>query len=86
VRLEVYHGEETDFIYEVRCRAHALPGDAFVGKALEELGDEEKFYRAEVHLAEGGQDYSVMGWTRAQVTHDVLGQYENHLQFLHAMR
>jgi choline/glycine/proline betaine transport protein len=39
-----------------------------------------------VHLAEGGQDYSVMGWTRAQVTHDVLGQYENHLQFLHAMR
>jgi choline/glycine/proline betaine transport protein len=42
--------------------------------------------RAEVHLSQGGQDYCVMGWTRDQITHDVLNHYENHLQFLHSMR
>jgi choline/glycine/proline betaine transport protein len=86
VRLEVFHGDERDFVYEVRCRAHPLPGEGVAGRALEDLGDGEKFYRAEVHLAEGGQDYCVMGWSREQITHDVLGQYEKHLQFLHSMR
>jgi choline/glycine/proline betaine transport protein len=86
IRLEVYHGDETDFVYEVRCRAHPRPSDALAGKAMDQLGEEDKFYRAEVHLAEGGQDYCIMGWTRPQVTHDVLGQYEKHLQFLQSMR
>jgi choline/glycine/proline betaine transport protein len=86
VRLEVYHGGELDFLYEVRCREYAMPGHAVAGAALGELGEQDKFYRAEVHLAEGGQDYDVMGWSREQLTVDVLQQYENHLQFLHALR
>ena len=86
LRLEVYHGDETDFVYEVRCRAHPRPTEAIAGKALAALDAADKFYRAEVHLAEGGQDYCVMGWTRTQITHDVLGQYEKHLQFLHSLR
>lgn len=44
------------------------------------------FYRAEVHLREGGQDYDVMNWTREQVIADVLDQYEKHLHFLDLMR
>ena len=46
----------------------------------------EGFFRAEVHLAEGGQDYDVMGWTQEQVIVDILSQYEDHLHFLHTMR
>ena len=86
VRLEVYHGGELDFLYEIRCREHAMPGHAVAATALGDLAEQDKFYRAEVHLAEGGQDYDVMGWSREQLTVDVLQQYENHLQFLHALR
>jgi choline/glycine/proline betaine transport protein len=78
VRLEVLNGDETDFVYEVRCREHAVPH--------EHLGDADRYYRAEVHLAQGGQDYCVMGWTRDQITLDALKQYTNHLEFLQNMR
>ena len=45
--------------------------------------DEEPSYvRAEVFLKEGGQDYDLMGWSREQIIHDVLDQYEKHLSFL----
>lgn len=86
VRLEVLKAGEVDFVYEVRCRAHAMPDESLAGEAISEMSEEEKFYRAEVHLTHGGQDYCIMGWTSAQITHDVLGQYENHLQFLASMR
>lgn len=41
-----------------------------------------KYYRAEVHLREGGQDYDIMGWSRDYVISDVLEQYERHIHFL----
>ena len=40
----------------------------------------------EVHLAEGGQDYDVMGWSQEQIIVDILNQYEDHLHFLHTVR
>jgi choline/glycine/proline betaine transport protein len=86
IRLEVLHGDEIDFVYEVRSRSHPMPDDSLAGKSLEELSEQEKFWRAEVHLAEGGQDYCVMGWSVDQVVVDILTQYENHLHFLHTVR
>ncbi len=81
VRLEVRHGAEVDFVYEVHPRAYVQP--SFV--MLE--GDEErKYFRAEVHLLEGGQDYDVMGWSRDEVIDDILDQYEQHMHFLHVVR
>jgi choline/glycine/proline betaine transport protein len=81
VRLEVRHGTEVDFVYEVHPRAYVQP--SFV--MLE--GDEErKYFRAEVHLHEGGQDYDVMGWSRDEVIDDILDQYERHMHFLHVVR
>lgn len=81
VRLEVRHGTEVDFVYEVHPRAYVQP--SFV--MLE--GDEErKYFRAEVHLLEGGQDYDVMGWSRDEVIDDILDQYEQHMHFLHVVR
>lgn len=45
-----------------------------------------KYFRAEVHLSEGGQDYDLMGWSREEVIGDILDQYERHLHFLHLVR
>ena len=83
VRLEVALNEALDFEYEVRPQAYLRP--AF---SLSETGDDEnsKYFRAEVHLREGGQDYDVMNWSREQVLSDMLDQYEKHLHFLHVVR
>ena len=86
LRLEVFHGDEIDFVYEVRSRSHPMPDQSLSGKSLSEMGEHETFYRAEVHLAEGGQDYDIMGWTEEQVVVDILNQYEDHLHFLHTVR
>jgi len=85
-RLEVRHGDELDFLYEVGNRPYPLPGKALVGKSIDELSEQEKYYRAEVHLAEGSQDYCIMGWGHEQVLADLLKQYERHLHFLHVLR
>lgn len=82
-RLAVKLGEEMDFEYEVRPRAYLRP--AF---NLGELDEDEnsKYFRAEVYLREGGQDYNVMGWSREQLLADIVDQYEKHLHFLHVVR
>lgn len=82
-RLEVVLGEEIDFEYEVRPRAYQRPS-FYMGEAADD--EEDRYYRAEVHLREGGQDYDIMGWTREQVLSDILDQYEKHLHFLHVVR
>lgn len=84
-KLNVGHGEEVDFSYEVRPRSLLLP--RFVAReGGEENGDARKYFRAEVYLREGGQDYDVMGWSREEVIGDLLDQYEKHLHFLHVVR
>jgi len=85
-RLEVYHGDEVDFVYEVQCRAHPRPDASLAGQPMDDIEDDELFYRAEVHLAEGGQDYDIMGWSHEQVLLDILNRYEDHLHFLHTLR
>ena len=81
--LSVMHGDEIDFQYVVVSRRHAKPHEALVGEAQDESSG---YYRAEVHLQEGSQDYDLMGWSREQVLHDLLEQYEKHLHFLHVLR
>ncbi|QEY65539.1 BCCT family transporter [Metapseudomonas lalkuanensis] len=83
-KLNVGHGAEVDFSYEVRPRPLPLP--AFVSRDGEESQDSRKYFRAEVYLREGGQDYDVMGWSRDEVIGDLLDQYEKHLHFLHVVR
>lgn len=86
VRMEVLNGGEIDFVYEVRSRVHAMPDERLAGEAISSMAEGDRYYRAEVHLAQGGQDYCIMGWTQEQIAHDVLSQYENHLHFLTSMR
>lgn len=48
--------------------------------------DEHSYYRAEVHLVEGGQDYDIMGWSKMAVINNLIDQYHKHLHFLHLLR
>ena len=81
--LQITHEGAPDFIYQVRPRGYPMP--SFV--ATEEGdGDEPTYFRAEVHLKEGGQNYDVMGWSRDGVIGDILDQYEKHMHFLHMVR
>lgn len=85
VWLEVGHGEEMDFFYSVRPQPYQPP--AFVlDDPRRHRNDAATYYRAEVHLREGGQDYDVMGWRKQDIIHDVLDQYHRHLQFLDTIR
>jgi choline/glycine/proline betaine transport protein len=85
-RIEVKHGDEVDFIYSVITGEIVLPDEALLGDGNDVSSEAQTYYRAEVHLREGGQDYDVMGWTRDQLIEDVLSQYERHLHFLHLVR
>ncbi len=86
VRLEVWHGEELDFVYEVFSVEHPMPHAALVGNDSSEVADSDKYFRAEVHFIEGGQDYDIMGWSSSQILTDLVEQYEKHLHFLHVLR
>jgi choline/glycine/proline betaine transport protein len=83
--LAVAHGAEVDFRYEVRPRALNQPNFNLHDSSAEPL-EARKYFRAEVHLSEGGQDYDLMGWAREEVIGDILDQYERHLHFLHLVR
>lgn len=85
VRLAVAHGTETDFNYEVHPRAFAQPSFALRDTTNDD-NEGRKYFRAEVHLREGGQDYDVMGWEREAVIDDILDQYEKHMHYLHLVR
>ncbi|WP_250458703.1 BCCT family transporter [Microbulbifer litoralis] len=89
VSLNVFQGDEVDFLYSIHPKAHLKPNASNPDAELDDTYDDgspDKYFRAEVHLSEGGQDYDVMGWTRDQLLTDILSQYERHLQFLHSLR
>jgi choline/glycine/proline betaine transport protein len=79
--LIVDHGEEQQFVYRVLAQKHSQPD--FV---IEADDDEQSYYRAEVHLEEGGQDYDIMGWSKTAVINNIIDQYHKHLHFLHLLR
>ncbi len=85
IGFEVDLGDDMNFFYEVRLRFYTQPAFALAGLSDEERDEEHKYYRAEIHLKEGGQDYDVMGWTKEQIIHDILDQYEKHIHFLHVL-
>jgi choline/glycine/proline betaine transport protein len=78
----VDHGEEQKFVYRVLARKHSQPD--FVSETDDD--DEQSYYRAEVHLEEGGQDYDIMGWSKTAVINNIIDQYHKHLHFLHLLR
>lgn len=81
ITLHIDHGKEIDFIYQVRIREFEPPSFT-----LSEQKENKTYYRAEVFLKEGGQNYDLMGYTNDQIIADVIDQYEKHLHFLSLVR
>src|SRR5690606_7069329 len=75
-----HHGESMDFSYAVwpleQVRPVLTPDEV-------DHEEERRYFRAEVFLREGGQDYDIMGWSHNDVIGDILDQYERHRQYLH---
>ncbi|MCC2603771.1 BCCT family transporter [Planctobacterium marinum] len=86
IEMIVKHGEEIEFVYGVYRRKHEQPD--YAANEAESLDNdhEQSYYRAEVHLREGGQDYDIMGWSTTAVINDIIDQYHKHQHFLHLMR
>ena len=83
--LIVGHGEEQEFVYRVFAKKYSQP-DFVIEVDEDEDEDDQSYYRAEVHLVEGGQDYDIMGWSKASVINNIIDQYHKHMHFLHLVR
>jgi choline/glycine/proline betaine transport protein len=86
VKMVVFHGEEADFVYEVRSRSHLKPEFTQEEQPEESFAESARYYRAEIHLREGGQDYDVMGWSKQALINDIIDHYHKHMHFLHVLR
>lgn len=84
--FRVIHGDEIDFIYLVELASHIQPAFIHSEETATEAPEEQKYYRAEVHLREGGQDYDILGWSRDAVIGDIIDHYHKHMHFLHVLR
>ena len=76
------HGNEDDFIYDVYIIKAERPSFT-LNTAAKQV---EHYYRAEVFLSEGSQEYDLVGYSKEQVLLDILNQYERHMQYLHLGR
>jgi len=84
--LTVSLGNDPDFIYAV----YPVPTEQpeFGPSEAQSLDENEKatYYRAEVHLSEGGQNYDIMGWSKISVINDVIDHYHKHQHFIHLLK
>jgi len=81
MELSVDHGDQQqDFLYRVLMTGYRVPSFASQSSRI------TRYFRAEVHLYEGSQDYDLVGYSREQIINDIISQYERHLQFLHLSR
>ncbi|MBR8462673.1 BCCT family transporter [Campylobacter sp. faydin G-140] len=80
IEIIVGLGDEMDFYYGVKLIKRQSPDYTNF------LGGDDLYYRAEVFLKEGGQDYDILGWSEATIINDVIEQYRRHMQFLQTLR
>jgi choline/glycine/proline betaine transport protein len=83
LRLIAMSNTAEEFRYGIRARHYAMPNFAYFD-TRKQASHHDRYYRAEVFLREGGQDYDVMGHGQDEIIADVLTQYERHLNYLHA--
>jgi choline/glycine/proline betaine transport protein len=84
-RLTVSMGNEPDFIYSIYLSPMTQPEFLPSEHGTVDSQVKQTYYRAEVHLSEGGQDYDIMGWSRAAVINDIIDHYHKHQHFLHLL-
>ncbi|MBA1193795.1 BCCT family transporter [Pseudomonas entomophila] len=78
--LRVMMDEGNPFVYEVSLDGYQAPVGDVPFDAEPEV--RQRFYRAEVYLHDGSQEYDLMGFNSEQIVRDVLDQFESHRQVL----
>lgn len=76
IALVVKNAEVENFRYQIVVREFEVP----------EYGRDERhdsYFRAEVFLLSGGQNYDVFGYEKEQILADAITQYEKHYHYLH---
>jgi choline/glycine/proline betaine transport protein len=84
--ISVGHGPEIDFLYVVKLRCLDRPDFGGVHRHTKNNDQSDVYFRADVYLREGGQDYDLMGFSKEAIINDVIDQYERHRQFLDIIR
>ncbi|MBU2977079.1 choline BCCT transporter BetT [Alteromonas sp. C1M14] len=79
--LTVRINDQPDFIYAV----HLTPTSQPDLNGTLDTEEDDTYYRADVHLSEGGQGYDIMGWSKLAVINDVIDHYHKHQHFLHRL-
>lgn len=82
VRMVVHHSADDDFSYAVYLVKAERPNFTLNTSSKQA----EFYYRAEVHLQDGSQEYDLVDYTKEQVLIDIINQYERHIQYLHLGR
>ncbi|WP_394133024.1 BCCT family transporter [Shewanella maritima] len=77
IRLVIGNDETLPFVYGLRIREFSMTGTDV------EVFDSEQYFRVEVFLEHGGQEYDVMGYTEEQIIADIVNQYERYLHYVH---
>ncbi|MEN9658393.1 MAG: hypothetical protein RL571_1858 [Pseudomonadota bacterium] len=76
--VRINMGEGNPFVYEVSLDGYLAPSS----ESPEDDEERTRYYRAEVYLYNGSQEYDLMGFSPEQITRDVLDQFESHRQLL----
>lgn len=85
INIKMLHDDEESFEYHVVMTAHIHPSFVVSDLHMDE-NKQRHFYRLEVHLSEGTQQYDIMDYSREQIISDVLSQYNRHLIYLDMAR
>lgn len=80
VGLRVMMEEGNPFVYEVSLDGYMAPPSEAPVEGEPEV--RQRFYRAEVYLHDGSQEYDLMGFAPDQIVRDVMDQFESHRQLL----
>lgn len=80
VRVEMDEGNP--FVYEVSLDGYLAAPSESAQDAASTDEVRSRYYRAEVYLHNGSQEYDLMGFTQEQISRDVLDQFESHRQLL----
>ncbi|MGN7868516.1 BCCT family transporter [Paracoccus sp. 22332] len=71
----------SDFLYRVQPVSRPIPSFALTDAARGE-GGRNRYYRAEVFLAQGSRGYDIFGYDREEIIADVVAHYDRYLHYL----
>ena len=84
--LTVELGGDPEFVYAVYPTSTEQPEFGPTDTPALDENEKATYYRAEVHLSEGGQNYDIMGWSKISVINDVIDHYHKHQHFIHLLK